>query len=105
MANTEITYDLTARIVLLPTDMGGRKKPVASGYKPSFVFNSLKHFAGEIHLVRRKELQPGETGVEVIKLLPARNLRKNLKPNDTFSISEGNKNVVTGIIDKETIVK
>jgi hypothetical protein len=55
--------------------------------------------------VRRKELQPGETGVAVIKLLPARNLRKNLKPDDTFSISEGNKTVGTGIIEKVTIVK
>jgi hypothetical protein len=31
MANTEITYDLTAKIVLLPTDMGGRKNRLPAG--------------------------------------------------------------------------
>ena len=102
MINTDITYDLIAKIVLLPRDMGGRKKPVASGYRPSFVFNSLNHFTGEIRLVRKKELLPGESAIAVIRLLPARHLRKNLKPNDTFSISEGNKTVGTGIIEKVT---
>ena len=62
-------------------------------------------YGGEIHLVKIKELRPGETGLALIKLLPARHLRKNLKPNDTFSISEGNRIVGTGIIEKVKIVK
>jgi translation elongation factor EF-Tu-like GTPase len=102
--NSEITYDLTAKITLLPTAMGGRKKSVASGYKPSFSFNSLQHYTGEIHLLKIKELKPGDTGIALIKLLPARTLRKNLKANDTFSITEGNKTIGTGIIEKVKVL-
>jgi translation elongation factor EF-Tu-like GTPase len=101
----EITYDLRAKISLLPTEMGGRKKPVANGYKPSFAFNSSQHFSGEIRLVRKKILNPGDSAVAVIKLLPARNLRKNLKPNDAFTITEGNKTVGSGIIEKVTVIE
>jgi translation elongation factor EF-Tu-like GTPase len=101
----EVTYDLKAKISLLPTEMGGRKKPIATGYKLSFTFNSIKHFTGEIQLLRIKQLQPGDSGMAVIKLLPARHLRKNLKPNDTFSITEGNKTVGTGIIEEVKIIK
>jgi hypothetical protein len=105
MVNTDITYDLTAKIFLLPTEIGGRKKPVATGYRPSFTFNSINHFTGEIRLVKTKELWPGQSSIAVIKLLPARHLRKNLKPNDTFSINEGTKTVGTGVIEKVKIVK
>ena len=96
---SEITYDLTAKISLFPTEMGGRKKSVASGYKPSFSFNSLQHYTGEIHLINITELKPGYTGLAVIKLLPARTIRKNLKPNAALTITEGSKTIGSGIIE------
>lgn len=103
--NSKTTYDLKVKISLLPTEMGGRKKPVFTGYKPSFSFNSIQHFSGEIHLVRKKVLNPGDSGTAVIKLLPARNIRKNLKPNDAFTITEGNKTIGSGIIEKVTVIE
>lgn len=103
--HSEITYDLVAKISLLPTEMGGRKKPVFTGYKPSFSFNSLQHYSGEIRLVRKRSLKPGDSAIAVIKLLPARTIRKTLKPNDAFIITEGNKTVGSGIIEKVKIIE
>lgn len=102
--SSEITYNLTAKISLLPTEMGGRKKPVFTGYKPSFSFNSLQHYSGEIRLLRKQQLRPGGSAIAVIKLLPARTLRKTLKPNDAFTITEGSKTVGSGIIEKVKII-
>lgn len=101
----ELTYNLTAKITLFPTDKGGRKRPVYSGYKPSFGFNTEKHYSGEIELLGKNELNPGETSDVFIRLLPAKNIRKNLKHNDAFTITEGNKTVGAGVIDKVEVVE
>lgn len=102
--HSKITYDLIAKISLLPTEMGGRKRPVATGYKPSFAFNSLQHFSGEVHLIETQELKPGDSGLAYIKLLPARNISKNLQPHDAFTINEGNKTIGSGIIEKVKVI-
>ena len=98
---SEITYKLNAFITLLPTEEGGRKKPVFSGYKPSLVFNTHKHYSSEIELLNIQELKPGESAMVVIKLLPARTIRKNLQINDAFTLTEGSKAIGNGIIIKE----
>lgn len=91
-------YKFSAKITLYSNEMGGRVKPVYSGYRPSFVFNSKKHYSGEIHLLGKEELKPGETSRARIRLLPAQTIR-TLKPNDAFTISEGNKTIGTGVIE------
>lgn len=102
---SEITYNLQAFITLLPTSRGGRKKPVATGYKPSLVFNSHRNYSCEIELVDKQELLPGETATVFIKLLAARTIRRNLQINDSFTLTEGNKAVGNGIIINEVIKK
>jgi translation elongation factor EF-Tu-like GTPase len=102
--HSKTTYNLTAIISLLPTELGGRKKSVATGYRPSFSFNSQHHYSGEIRLVDILELNPGDSAMATIKLLPARTIRKNLKPKDAFTISEGNKTIGSGIIEDVSIV-
>lgn len=97
---SELTYTLKATISLFPTHAGGRKKPIYTGYKPSFSFNTEKHYCGEIKLLNKNELNPGETGLAIIKLLPAKSIRKNLKRQDAFAITEGNVTVGTGIIQE-----
>ncbi len=104
MQSEYITYSLSAKISLLPTELGGRKKPIQTGYKPAFAFNSSNHYSGEIRLVGRKELNPGDSGSVVIRLLPARTIRKTLKANDAFIIAEGSKTIGTGIIEKARIL-
>jgi len=98
------TYKLKARITLFSTEMGGRKNPVYSGYRPSFGFNTAIHYSGEIQLIRKKELRPGESSHANIQLLSTRTLRKDLKLNESFIITEGNKTVGTGVIEKLELV-
>jgi translation elongation factor EF-Tu-like GTPase len=84
--------------------MGGRQTPVKSGYRPSFGFNTVIQYAGEIRLIDKKELQPGQTSLADINLLPAKTIRKNIKSNDAFTITEGNKTVGTGVIETVEMV-
>lgn len=91
-------YKFEAKITLYSTEMGGRVKPIYSGYRPSFAFNSKKHYSGEIRLLGKEVLMPGEMSRVHVRLLPARTIRA-LKPNDAFTISEGNKTIGTGVIE------
>lgn len=101
--DSEILYDIEVFIRLTPTERGGRKKPIYNGYKPSFTFDSQKHFSGEIHLLDKRELMPGESAHALVKLLPALNIKPDLRIGDNFSIFEGSK--LVGLGDVENIVK
>jgi len=94
------SYTFRARISLFSTEMGGRKNPVYSGYRPSFGFNTSYHYSGQIKLIGKKVLRPGRSSQVKIALLPARTIRKNLKPNDSFIITDGNKIIGTGVLEK-----
>jgi elongation factor Tu len=98
------TYKFRAKITLYSTNMGGRKTPVYSGYKPSFGFNTAIHYSGQIQLIGKNELRPGQSSFANIHLLSARTLRKNLKHNDSFIITEGNKTIGTGVIEEIEMV-
>jgi elongation factor Tu len=100
MTPHEITYSFTATISLFPTENGGRKKPVYDHYRPSFSFSTLKQFSGEISFPDSKELEPGGTATALIKLLPSRHIRQNLKSGDAFTLLEGDKIVGTGVIQQ-----
>jgi len=104
MQSDLIKYSISAKISLLPTELGGRKKSILTGYKPAFAFNTSNHYSGEIRLVGRKELRPGDSASVVIRLLPARTIRKTLKPNDAFIIAEGSKTIGSGIIEKVRVL-
>jgi translation elongation factor EF-Tu-like GTPase len=95
---SKTTYNIKAKISLLPTKLGGRKNPVSTGYRPALAFNSIQHFSGEIELLDQQQIKPGESGTVLIKLIPAKHIRKNLKSNDAFTLNEGNKAVGSGII-------
>ena len=90
---------------MLATGKGGRKKPVITGYRPSLVFNTNRNYSCEIELLDKKELNPGESAAVYIKLLPARTIPKNLRINDSFTLSEGNRAVGYGIIINEVVKK
>jgi elongation factor Tu len=102
---SEITYSFRAKITLLPTRDGGRKKPIFSGYRPAFVFNTQKQYSGEVLLIDKQELNPGETTQAEIKLLPARTIRRNLHINTAFTLVEGSKIIGDGTIIKEVLKK
>ena len=97
----EVAYNFQAKITLFATQSGWRKKSIFSGYKPSFVFNSQKQYCGEIKLLDKEELRPGETSLARIKLLPARTISGNIHINTAFTLVEGNKEIGRGVIVKE----
>ena len=107
MTPYKIAYRFTAIVSLFPTEKGGRKRPVTNRYRPSFSFHTLQQFSGEISFSGNQEVQPGETTDAIVKLLPSRHIRQNLKSGDAFSILEGDKIVGTGFIqkvEKESII-
>lgn len=93
-------YSFTAILSLIPTELGGRKRPVFNNYRPSFAFNTINHFSGEISFTNMDELKPGNTADIFVKLLPSRYVSHKLKSGDSFSILEGNKVVGTGVIQE-----
>lgn len=99
MSNLTI-YSFTAKLSLFPTEQGGRKRPVYDHYRPSFSFNSVNHFSGEVSFPERKELKPGDTATALVKLLPSKHVSQNLKIGDSFTVLEGNKVVGTGVIQQ-----
>ena len=99
MITHKIAYNFTATLSLLPTDQGGRKKPVFDHYRPSFSFGSKQHYSGEIIFPNAGELQPGHSAIAMVKLLPSRHISEYLKQGVMFKIFEGEKVVGMGLIN------
>ncbi|MBS1501098.1 MAG: hypothetical protein JST32_03495 [Bacteroidetes bacterium] len=85
---------------MLPTEQGGRKRPVYSHYRPAFSFNTVNQFSGEISFNDEEALRPGNTTTVEVKLLPSRHIPQRLKIGDAFTILEGDKIVGTGVIQQ-----
>jgi len=100
MTSLDIAYTFTAKIYLLPTSGGGRRKAVYSHYRPAFSFNTIQYFSGEVTLIDKEELAPGEMALASIKLLPSRHIRKSLKSGDAFKITEGTHVIGFGTIEQ-----
>lgn len=91
-------YNFTALLSLLPTENGGRKRPVYDHYRPSFSFSTANQFSGEISFTDKEQLKPGGTARVEVKLLPSRYVPQKLKSGDSFTILEGERVVGTGVI-------
>jgi elongation factor Tu len=98
MTAYKTTYNFIATLSLFPTENGGRKKPVYDHYRPSFAFNSINQFSGEVSFPNLEELMPGGTATANVKLLPSRLISQKLRSGDSFTILEGDKVVGTGVI-------
>jgi translation elongation factor EF-Tu-like GTPase len=98
MSTFKTVYNFTALLSMLPTEQGGRKRPVYNHYRPAFSFNRVNQFSGEISFDDEQELRPGNTTTVEVKLLPSRHIPQRLKSGDAFTILEGDKIVGTGVI-------
>ncbi len=94
----QTAYNFTATVTLIPTENGGRKKPVYDHYRPAFSFSTKNSISGEIIFPDLNELLPGSTAIANVKLLPSKHIRQNLKSGDAFTILEGTKLIGTGVI-------
>jgi len=98
MKSYKTVYNFTALLSLLPTENGGRKRPIYNHYRPAFSFSTVNQFSGEIYFIDKQELSPGGTANIEVKLLPSRYVPQKLKSGDSFTILEGDKIVGTGVI-------
>ena len=98
------SYNFTAILSLFPTQNGGRQRPVYDHFRPSFSFNSVNRVSGELSFPDQEEVLPGSSAKALVKILPSKHIRKNLKSGDFFTILEGSKIIGSGVIqhiDKE----
>jgi translation elongation factor EF-Tu-like GTPase len=102
---SEYQYDFTAYISFLPSELGGRKKKIYSGFRPTICFKSDRYYSSELFFDTPVFLEPGSNAIVTVKLLPAVTIPKNLSVNDTFKITEGTHVIGTGIIKSEIIKK
>jgi translation elongation factor EF-Tu-like GTPase len=89
--------DLEARIAYRPTDAGGRKTPVCSGYRPDHDFG----LTGELHCalheyLERRCVEPGTDAKALLWLLAPEVQRGRFYPGLRFTVQEGAKVVGHG---------
>ena len=82
--------DIRATIYFLPTDEGGRKTPVWSGYRPSVSFpaDPTSYYDAVITLEGQERVLPGEECVARITFLAPECARHLLKPDAPFEVNE-----------------
>jgi elongation factor Tu len=91
--------DLEARIAYLRTDEGGRRGPVASGYRPNHDFGLPGEWSGAMHEYPDDSwVQPGQSARALLWLFaPERHLGR-LHPGFRFTVREGSRIVGHGEI-------
>jgi translation elongation factor EF-Tu-like GTPase len=104
MRQYKTTYSLTAYVTMLPSADGGRKNGVRVGYQPSLSFGNERHqFSGIVTSIAQSEpLQPGQTALLQLEMVPAYSIPRSLQVHDTFLLMEGLRPVAYGIITRVT---
>ena len=81
-----------AQLRLLTEAEGGKRTPIASGYRPNHNFAGPENRSmcvGQIDLMYRERLNPGETAVVSITFQPSSALPKSLQPGRSWRVQEG----------------
>jgi translation elongation factor EF-Tu-like GTPase len=93
--------DFEAEIYALPTEDGGRRTPMQSGYRPNHNFGLPEELNDAQHeYPHGGKLAPGETGVALLRLLAPKRQHKRLFENMEFTVQEGGRIVGRGRITK-----
>ena len=89
-------FNIKATLKIYPTHIGGRKTPIASGYRPNHVFdyvNSAKElketFIGEITFKNPELINPGEERQVNVRFLDMGEIKAKLIVGKTWWIHEG----------------
>ncbi|MDI5968000.1 elongation factor Tu [Streptomyces sp. SL13] len=83
----------TARVFVLPTEQGGRRTPVSTGYRPQFYIRTAD-VVGDVDLGGTAVARPGDTvemTVELGRAVP-------LEPGLGFAVREGGRTVAAGTV-------
>ncbi len=88
---------LIAKIQLVPTNKGGRRGWIATGYRPPFKFVDT-YRDGEVRLLDVEKLYPGEAAIVEIFFLDGIGEDVDFDPGVEFLITEGAHIVGSGAI-------
>jgi elongation factor Tu len=82
--------DIEVELTLLPTEHGGRKRSISSGYRPQF------YYAGEdcdavLYFVGVERLQPGETATAQVAFITPQRHVERIFSGMAFLVREGNR--------------
>jgi hypothetical protein len=83
--------DFLTQLSFLPTDQGGRAKPVRSGYRPMITFENYPEYltTGEQTYLDKEEVLPGQIVQAEIKILGKEYFTGRLYEGMHFRFSEG----------------
>ncbi len=101
-------YDALIEISLLPTEKGGRKLPIFSGYKGAHLIREEYLTSGSIELIDGETLYPGETAIAFVNYLTPEFYPHSLWIGKTIDIQEGSQVVGTSKVIEvynETLLK
>lgn len=96
MMSDSITQ-VSAQVYLLHADEGGRKSPIATGYRPSIYFGK-KQTDGIVSFQHNEKPTLGEEPIVTIRLIHSEHLGEALQKNAKFDWREGAKIVARGIV-------
>ena len=83
--------DFIAELQFLTTEQGGRKNPVASGYRPHIEFEGYADYitSGQQTYLGQDMVVPGETVLAEISILSKDYFQHKLSENMSFKFCEG----------------
>lgn len=91
---------LRATIQLLPSDEGGRRSALRSGYRSLLRFEDSEQDFGFELTLDSDSLSPGQSGSGTISMW-AEEALPELSAGQRFEVKEGNRVVGDGVIDSE----
>ena len=99
-----LSYDVEAMVTYLPTEQGGKTKPVTTGYRPQFYYDGEDFDAAHTY-PDVERVSPGESARVFLTFLQPELHVGKLHPGKAFLIREGQKvfgyGTVTRIADLE----
>ena len=90
---------VSARVEFVPTQDGGRRSAVLSGYRPLLRFDGSDELFGlvEMHFDDPTSVAPGASGLARVGF-GAPEILPRLRADDQFEVLEGNRVVARGLI-------
>jgi translation elongation factor EF-Tu-like GTPase len=92
--------DLLVEITFLPTEHGGRKSQIVSGYRPQFYYNGMDWMAGFDFLNDDKPINPGDTVRAYVTFGSPKDHYGRIKNNNHFLLREGQRVLAYGHVIK-----
>ena len=96
MKNSDL-LTIKARFKFYPTEKGGRKTPINSGYRPNHVFeykgksnDLVDTYIGDISFNGQKSLSPGESIVATVRFLKHGDIERFIQIGRIWWIHEAN---------------